>query len=63
MFTIDSQTGALFFKESIDADSVTDFNRDASYDVQVTASTDGTDVVGNVVISVSSDDVVLVTLI
>ena len=55
LFTIDSQTGALFFTETVNAETITDFNRDGSYDVQVTASTGGTDVVGNVAVSVSVD--------
>jgi hypothetical protein len=58
LFEIDNQTGALTLKESVTLTDIKDFNRDGTYDVQITASTGGTDVVGNVAVSVAVDNTI-----
>ena len=55
LFNIDSNTGALTFKSSVSATTITDFDRDGSYDVTVTASQGGANKSGNVAVSVVVD--------
>ena len=55
LFDIDSVTGALSFKTAVTADSVSDFNKDGVYNVQVTATSGSTNKAGNIAISVSTD--------
>ena len=58
LFDIDSKTGALSFKQSVSASNITDFNKDGSYDVTVTATQGGSNKSGNVAVSVVVDNTV-----
>ena len=53
LFNIDANTGALTFKQSVSATNITDFDRDGSYDVTVTASQGGSNKSGTVAVSVA----------
>ena len=55
MFDIDSLLERLSFKTAVTADSVSDFNKDGVYNVQVTATSGSTNKAGNIAISVSTD--------
>ena len=55
LLNIDSLTGALTFKESVSATTVTDFDKDGNYEVEVTATSGSTEKTGTVSISVSVD--------
>ena len=55
LFNIDANTGALTFKQSVSATNITDFDRDGSYDVTVTASQGGSNKSGTVAVSVCVD--------
>ena len=55
LFNIDANTGALTFKQSVSATNITDFDRDGSYDVTVTASQGGSNKSGTVAVSVAVD--------